>query len=139
MTKPSMRIGVFRALHIGDFLCSIAALRALRRYFSNAHITYIGLLSTSPLIKRFSFYIDDFIPFPGFPGLPEQPFNRKKFILFLQKMRKKQFDCIFQLHGNGIITNSLVSLCGAKTIVGYYKKNHSIPSTGKFFPYPEGK
>ena len=64
------RIGVFRAMHLGGVLCSTPALRALRAAFPSAQITLIGLPCASDLVRRLS-DVDQLLPFPGFPGMPE--------------------------------------------------------------------
>ncbi|HET9643746.1 MAG TPA: hypothetical protein VFP68_10420, partial [Burkholderiaceae bacterium] len=68
----SPRIGVFRALVLGDMLCALPALKALRAAHPEAQLTLIGLPWAAELVARLPF-IDRFIPFPDFPGLPEQP------------------------------------------------------------------
>ena len=55
------RIVVFRALPLGEMLCAVPALRALKLGFESAEITLIGLPSARPWAQRVP-YIDDFLP-----------------------------------------------------------------------------
>src|SRR5215210_7580043 len=67
------RIVVLRALPgLGDLLCAVPSLRAIRLARPDVEISLIGLPATAPLALRFARYIDRFFAFPGFPGLPDR-------------------------------------------------------------------
>lgn len=131
------KIGIFCALQLGDMLCTVPALRALRQAYPKAKITLISLPWAIEFANRFSRYIDGFISFPGFPGLPEQEYKISSFIHFIQKMQKEKFDLILQMHGDGSIVNPLLQLCGAKKVAGFYRQHSYCPDPYLFLAYPE--
>jgi ADP-heptose:LPS heptosyltransferase len=126
------KIGIFRALYLGDMLCIVPAVRAVRKAFPSAHISLIGLPWQKEFVKRFPEYFDHFIEFPGWPGLPEQDAQADAIILFLKRMRAEHFDLVFQMHGNGFITNTLCSLWNARNVCGLTSVSQPIPDEGLF-------
>ncbi len=90
------RIVVLRALQLGDTLCAVPALRALRRERPHASITLVGLPWARSLPERLPEYVDDFMAFPGFPGLPEQPVHPPAFARFVLDARSRDFDLALQ-------------------------------------------
>src|SRR5436853_6466552 len=116
MKLPANEIGkiaILRALQLGDLLCAVPAFRAIRKAYPNAEISLIGLPWAKTFVDRFSNYIDRFISFPGYPGLPEQETDVDAIIDFIQKMREEKFDLIIQMQGNGTIVNSMITLLGS--------------------------
>ncbi|MDX3907864.1 MAG: glycosyltransferase family 9 protein [Pigmentiphaga sp.] len=113
------RIAVFRALQLGDLLCSVPALRALRSRFPRAHITLIGLPGAAGFQQRFGRYLDALAPFPGVRGMPEQPPREKALPAFYEWARAQDFDVALQLHGDGSTTNEIVRKLGARRIAGF--------------------
>jgi ADP-heptose:LPS heptosyltransferase len=131
-------IVILRALQLGDLLCSIPAFRALRNAFPRAHIAITGLPWMKMLPERFPEYFDEFILFPGYPGLPEQPWNAERTTGFLLMMAQRKFDLALQMQGNGTIVNPMVELFGATFTAGFFVKNDYRPDSQLFLEYPEG-
>jgi ADP-heptose:LPS heptosyltransferase len=127
---------VFRALQLGDLLCAVPALRALRTALPDTDISLIGLPWAESFVSRFSHYLDGFLSFPGYPGLPEQPAHIERFPAFLTAVQRMQFDIVLQMHGSGTLTNSLVQLFGADITGGFYYPGHYCPNPRTFMPYP---
>ncbi|WP_207534311.1 glycosyltransferase family 9 protein [Desertivirga arenae] len=131
------KIAIFRALQLGDLLCSIPAIRALRSAYPDAEISLIGLPWAKSLLVRFPDYLDRFIDFPGYPGLPEREFSPAGFAKFLSGMVEENFDLVLQMQGNGNLVNPMVELFGPKTVAGFFKEGVYVPEGGYFIPYPE--
>src|SRR5437868_3560164 len=106
-------IAVFRALQLGDLLVSVPAFRALRAAFPAAHVTLIGLPWAAAFAGRFSRYIDGFLEFSGYPGLPEISPRLERIPDFFAQAQKRRFDLAIQMHGNGSYVNSITVLLGA--------------------------
>jgi ADP-heptose:LPS heptosyltransferase len=134
--KEINKIAVFRALQLGDMLCIIPAMRALRNAYPNARIYLLGLPWAQSFASRFSAYFDDFIHFPGYPGLPEQAFDATAFAAFLPQIQQMEFDLVLQMQGNGSVINPLMELFGAKHVAGFSTAGHYAPNNGLFMSYP---
>lgn len=132
------KIAIFRALQLGDLLCAIPAVRALKNAMPDSEITLIGLPWAEKFVERFSDYFSGFLKFPGYPGLPEQGYNAKEFIKFLQDAQSRQFDFLIQMHGDGSIINPMIHLLEVNVTAGYCKNGDYWDDKALFMPYPEG-
>ena len=131
------RLVVVRALPgLGDFLCSVPALRSLRGAFPRAHITLVGLPLVQGLARRFSAYIDTLLPFPGYPGIPEGWGGSAPILPFLQQAQAHRYHLALQLHGSGLYSNPFTLLLGGERTAGFYRPGDYHPSSN-FLPYPE--
>jgi ADP-heptose:LPS heptosyltransferase len=119
---PARDVAVLRALPgLGDMLCAVPALRALRGALPHAHVAVIGLPAAGLLLERFPAYVDELIPFPGYPGIPEQRCDLPRLSGFFEEIRARRFDLALQLHGSGEVTNEFVSLLGARATAGFQR------------------
>jgi ADP-heptose:LPS heptosyltransferase len=135
--ETTRKIAVFRALQLGDMLCAVPALRALRQNYPDAEVTLLGLPWAQSFVDRFSHHLDRFIHFPGFHGLPEQPFDQALWDEFEAKMRAENFDLILQMQGNGNIVNDMLENLQAGTVAGFQSEGN-IRDNGNFLDYPTG-
>lgn len=131
-------IVIFRALQLGDMLCAIPAFRLLRSTYPDAHIALIGLPWCQGFVSRFAHYIDEFIVFPGYPGLPEIEPQPTLIPAFLEEIQRREFDVAIQLHGSGNFVNSIVKLFHAKRTAGFFVPGEYCPDPELFMPWPEG-
>ncbi len=124
---------------LGDLLCATPALRALRRGLPHAHIAFVGLPWARELVSRLD-SVDEFIEFPGWPGLPEHPLDHPSSALrFLSAMAARRDDLALQLHGSGNVVNSLVAEFGAARNAGFASATAWRPAADaqRFVPWPE--
>lgn len=112
------KIAVFRALQLGDMLCAIPALRALRSRFPSAEISLIGLPWAKELVQRLP-YLDQLLEFPGYPGINEMPYDEERHRVFSVMAQAACYDLAIQLHGDGRVSNGFVAELGARVSLGY--------------------
>ncbi|QSN62843.1 glycosyltransferase family 9 protein [Caballeronia sp. M1242] len=130
------RIAIFRALQLGDMLCCVPAMRALRRAYPNAHIALIGLPWAHSFVERYAHLVDELILFPGAVGFPEQEETDAHLPAFYDAMRARRFDLAIQLHGSGGVANDIVEAMHARVNAGFLKPDEA-PRAGVFIPWPD--
>lgn len=130
------KIVIFRALQLGDMLCSVPAIRALRQAYPNAAISLIGLPWSSSFVRRFNMYLDNSIEFPGFPGLPEREYDPVEVVDFIREMQAERFDLVIQMQGDGSYVNPLTELFNSKHLAGFYTPKDYCPNERLFLDYP---
>lgn len=136
LPEPPRKIALLRASRIGDFLCAIPAVRAIRKALPDAEITMITLPMLQELAER-SPYIDKVALFPGFPWIAEQLFEPRKTVQFLQQMQNEHFDLAIQIQGTGLFSNPFTLLLGARTTVGFVRPDDSSGLLDAALAYPQ--
>lgn len=112
------RIALLQALHLGDFLCAVPAMRAVKGRYPEAEITLIGLPWVRSILDRYP-YLDRFSEFPGYSGLEGIPDDPTGTEAFLQEARGYGYDLAIQMHGDGRLSNAFVAQLGARASLGY--------------------
>lgn len=131
------RIAVLRALQLGDLLCAVPTLRALRRGYPDARITLIGMPWAEAFVRRFAHLVDAFLAFPGHPALPERAPDLDAFPAFLAAGHRARFDLVLQMHGRGEVTNPIALLLGGARTAGFHPRDGWCPDPAHFCPWPE--
>ncbi len=131
------RLAIFRALQVGDMLCAVPALRAIRAALPDARITLVGLPWASQFARRFHRYVDDFVAFPGHPAFPEQPVREDQLAAFHEEMQSRLFDLALQMHGSGQVSNRIVAEFGARGLAGCVAPGTAVADPACFMEYPE--
>ncbi len=129
------RIGVSGALNLGDMLCAVRALRAVRAASPKARVTVIGLPWARELIVRYRDYVDDFLPFPGHPQLPETRAHRADYGHFRETLPGDS-GWLIQRHGDGRLTNGMLAEWPARRRAGFAQAG--ARGEGYFLPCPSG-
>jgi len=136
MTSAALeRVAVFRALQLGDMLVAVPALRALRAAFPRAHLTLVGQPWARELARRLP-WLDGFLAFPGYPGLPEREPEPGAIDAFFDQVAQLDPDLAVQLHGSGEISNTIVARFGARRIAGFHPAGEASPDPRWFVPWP---
>jgi ADP-heptose:LPS heptosyltransferase len=128
---------IFRALQLGDMLCSVPALRALREAHPAAEVTLLGLPWARALLRHVGRYVDRFEEFPGYPGIPERDVDAAAWPGLLARLRAAELDLVVQMHGSGRVSNGICRSLGGRLHAGYYDPAWSAPPEGRFLAYPE--
>ncbi|CAH2798958.1 MAG: ADP-heptose--lipooligosaccharide heptosyltransferase II [uncultured Paraburkholderia sp.] len=135
-TLEPRRIAIFRALQLGDMLCAVPALQALRRAAPHAHIALIGLPWAQAFVERYPHLVDELIVFPGAVGFPEQRESDDGLPDFFERMRARHFDLAIQLHGSGGVANDLLLQLGAHANAGFVQPGEQVRDGG-FIDWPD--
>jgi ADP-heptose:LPS heptosyltransferase len=126
--RPVQRMVIVRALHLGDMLCAVPALRSLRAGNANAEITLVALPWARELVTRLAPLVNVFEEFPGFPGIPERDMDSSRVVAFLKRMQARRFDLAVQLHGSGSHINEFVALLGARYTAVFHRDGDVTPA-----------
>ncbi|MEB3357764.1 MAG: glycosyltransferase family 9 protein [Synechococcales bacterium] len=137
-TSLPKHILVVRSLPgLGDLLCGVPALRALRAAFPASRISFMGLPGQRWFGDRFIHLIDAWVDFSGYPGIPEGWQGAEVIPPFLIEQQGQAYDLALQMHGSGSYINSFISLLGAKVQAGFFVPGQYCPDPHHFLAYPD--
>jgi ADP-heptose:LPS heptosyltransferase len=122
---------------LGDLLCGVPALRALRARLPGAHIALITWEEMAPVVGRQAAYVDELVGFPGWPGIPERPPRAAEIAPWLEAMRARRFDLAVQAYGLRPAACDVTVALGARRTAGFFAPGAwSPPSLDGWIPYP---
>lgn len=122
---------------LGDLLCSVPALRALRRHRPDLRVTVITWPEMAPVVDRMSAYVDELLAFPGADGIPERVPDRAGWSLFLAQARARRFDLAVQCYGDNPAANDVAAALRAQCTGGFSPAGWTPTSDADLhLPYP---
>jgi ADP-heptose:LPS heptosyltransferase len=139
LADPSVRaLAVVRLrTGLGDLLASVPALRAVRRARPDLHVTLISFAEVEDVVRRQSDYVDEFLPFPGHPHIPERPApSDEVWQAFLTDARARRFDLAVQMYGALAGANLVTEQIGARITGGFLTPGAYAGSLATHLPYP---
>jgi ADP-heptose:LPS heptosyltransferase len=140
LADPGVRhVAFLRArVGLGDLLCSVPALRALRHARPDIRITVITWAEAAPVLARFAPYIDELLPFSGYPGIPDRPSDGRRLHGLLSTAAARRFDLVLQAYGDRIAANEVCERIGrsAGARVGGFAAAGFAGRGELYLPYP---
>lgn len=136
LADPAVRrVAIVRLrVGLGDLLCGVPALRALRRARPDLHVALVTWREMAPVVDRMSAYVDELLPFPGFPGIPERPVDAAGWVPFLEAAGG--FDLAVQAYGDNVAANEVCARLGAGSVAGFWPTGAAGPPPGLHLRYP---
>jgi ADP-heptose:LPS heptosyltransferase len=139
LRDPDVRRVVLIRLRVGlgDLLCSAPALRALRRFRPDLEVTLVTWREMEPLVVRLG-QVDDLLPFPGVPGIPEREPDLRAWSRFVATARARRFDLAVQCYGDNPVANAVAGSLGARLVGGFAPRGYAPPPDASelHLPYP---
>ncbi len=136
-SAPPRRIAVVRLrTGLGDLLCGVPALRALRAALPEAHVTLVTYPEMADVVARMGPWVDELLPFPGHPGVPERPPVTKAWEPFVATARERSFDLALQCYGANTAANEVTAALGAARTGGFFVTGEWAADLATSIPYP---
>ncbi|SDQ83946.1 glycosyltransferase family 9 protein [Quadrisphaera sp. DSM 44207] len=105
---------------MGDLLCTVPALRALRRARPDVRTTLVTWAEMRPVVERMGAYVDELLDFPGRAGIPERPPRPERWDAWVADARARRFDLALQVYGANPVANAVTAAVGARRTGGFF-------------------
>jgi ADP-heptose:LPS heptosyltransferase len=121
---------------LGDLLCTVPALRALRAKLPSAHVVLVTFEEMREVVDRMRPWVDELLPFPGYPGIPERPAQHADIARFFAAARARRFDLALQMYGANPTANEVTERLGANRTGGFFVPGTWEPDVATHLRYP---
>jgi ADP-heptose:LPS heptosyltransferase len=120
LLEPSVRRVLLLRLRVGlgDLLCTVPALRALRAARPDLHVGLATWPEMAGVIERMSPEVDELVPFRGAPGIPERPPDGS-LPAWSADMAERRWDLALQVYGDNPAANDVTASVGARLVGGF--------------------
>ena len=136
LTDSSVRTLLLVRLRVGlgDLLCTVPAVRALRAARPDLHLALATWPEMAGVVDRMSPWVDELVPFPGAPGIPERPPDGS-LPTWLDAMAERRWDLALQVYGDNAAVNEVTAATGARLVGGFAPTGASGLDPALHVPY----
>jgi ADP-heptose:LPS heptosyltransferase len=121
---------------LGDLLCTVPAVRALRAARPDLHVALTTWPEMAGVVGRMSDWIDELVPFPGAPGIPERPPDGT-LDAWATQVAQRGFDLALQVYGDNPAANEVTRRTGARVVGGFAPTRGALQlDPALHLPYP---
>lgn len=103
---------------LGDLLCTVPAVRALRGARPDLHVALATWPEMAGVVDRMAPWVDELVPFPGAPGIPERTPDGS-LPAWLDAQRRRGWDLALQVYGDNPAANAVSAAVGARLHGGF--------------------
>ena len=103
---------------LGDLLCTVPAVRALRAARPDLHIALATWPEIAGVVDRMAPWVDELVAFPGAPGIPERTPDGT-LPAWLDAMAARRWDLALQVYGDNPAANAVTAATGARLVGGF--------------------
>ena len=120
---------------LGDLLCTVPAVRALRAARPDLHVALATWPEMAGVVGRMAPWVDELVPFPGAPGIPERPPDGT-LPAWAGAMAARRWDLALQVYGDNPAANAVTAATGARLVGGFAATATSGLDPALHVPYP---
>lgn len=120
LADPAVRSVLLVRLRVGlgDLLCTVPAVRALRAARPDLHVALATWPEMAVVVDRMAPWVDELVAFPGVAGIPERPPDGT-FAAWAARTARRGFDLAVQAYGDNPAANAVTAAAGARLTGGF--------------------
>ena len=140
LIDPSVRSVLLLRLRVGlgDLLCTVPAVRALRAARPDLHVALATWPEMAGVVARMAPWVDELVPFPGAPGIPERPPDGT-LPAWLEQMTARRWDLALQAYGDNPAAGAVTAATGARLVGGFAPTGVSGLDPALHLAYPHAR
>lgn len=137
LADPGVRSVLLVRLRVGlgDLLCTVPAVRALRAARPDLHVALTTWPETAGVLTRMRPWVDELVPFPGAPGIPERTPDGS-LPSWLAAQRARRWDLALQVYGDNPAANAVSEGVGPRLAGGFAPTASRGKDPALHLPYP---
>jgi ADP-heptose:LPS heptosyltransferase len=137
LLDPSVRSLLLVRLRVGlgDLLCTVPAVRALRAARPDLHVALATWPEMAGVVARTAPWVDELVPFPGAPGIPERVPDGT-LPQWQEAMAARRWDLALQVYGDNPAANAVTAATGARLVGGFAATGAPGLDPALHVPYP---